>query len=285
MNSYQYSILRYVNNASSGEFTNIGVVMWIPEQAQVLAKINKRYGRLSHFFHPFDSIGYRQMISRLQTRLRRVETDIATAKKGHLFTQTPGHISQILNKIAPDDASCFQWSDIRSGGIENPEIRFAQLVKDFVERHDEQTQRERLTEEKIFQSIEKKIFIEDLKPYVKEGVPLSAKNYSYTFKVGWVNGKQQVLEPISFDFINSHDVIEKAVTWSGRLANLAKGANFQMTAVYAIPDSNSWPKECKKALAILQDSPNIRAIVPYPDFEDFIPKIKKDIQLGRKKSG
>ena len=49
-----------------------------------------------------------------------------------------------------------------------------------------------------------------------------------------VDGRRQVLEPITFDYQKAQQLTKKATTWIGRLVSLGT-ADFQMTAVVAPP--------------------------------------------------
>jgi Protein of unknown function (DUF3037) len=278
MKPYQYAILRYVNNLSSGEFVNIGLLMWLPNDCKMIYRINHRYRRVSEFFYPFDSSGYQQMMYRVKQRCLQIQKEV-NEDNYNLFIKKPTHILEILDRIITEDSTCFQWSEISSGGVINPASRFEQLALEFVERHEKHTDRERQTESKILQNVEARIEACGLTRYLKENMPIVSRNYSYTFRLGWNNHVTQVLEPITFDYVNASDVVEKAITWSGRLANLANSEEFQMTGVIAPPANNTWLNEYKRAIEILKEAPKIRELITETDFDDFIPKIKRDMEI------
>lgn len=278
MKPYQYSVLRYVNNLSSGEFVNVGLLMWMPYDCKMTYRINHRYRRVSEFFYPFDSSGYQQMIYRIKQRCLQVQKEV-NEDNYNLFVKKPTRILEILDRIVTEDSTCFQWSEIGSGGVSNPTVRFEQLVQELIERHEKHVDRERQTETKILQAVTNRIEAYGLKRHVKEDVDIISRNYSYTFSLGWDNHIPQVLEPITFDYVNASDVVEKAITWSGRLTNLANNAEFELTGVVAPPANNTWPSEYKRALDILREAPKVRELISEADFDDFIPKIKKDMEI------
>ncbi len=50
MIKYQYQILRYVHDQFTGEFGNLGVVMYAPKNRFLKCKVVSKYARLSSFF-------------------------------------------------------------------------------------------------------------------------------------------------------------------------------------------------------------------------------------------
>jgi Protein of unknown function (DUF3037) len=48
--TFTYTVLRYVHDIATGEFVNMGVVLYAPEARYVSALCNPRYGRLSKMF-------------------------------------------------------------------------------------------------------------------------------------------------------------------------------------------------------------------------------------------
>ena len=50
MIKYQYQILRYIHDQFTGEFGNVGIVLYVPETNFLRCKVVSRYARLSDFF-------------------------------------------------------------------------------------------------------------------------------------------------------------------------------------------------------------------------------------------
>ncbi|HMP32054.1 MAG TPA: DUF3037 domain-containing protein, partial [Saprospiraceae bacterium] len=54
MKSYQYQIIKYVHDHFTGEFVNVGVVVYDPESKFFGCKLTKKYKRISNFFPSSD---------------------------------------------------------------------------------------------------------------------------------------------------------------------------------------------------------------------------------------
>jgi NADPH-dependent curcumin reductase CurA len=117
---------------------------------------------------------------------------------------------------------------------------------------------------------------------LEKDVPLEGEHFGYKFKLGWQNGTKQFLEPISFDYKNGADVVEKAYTWSGRLNDLGKRNEFRMTGVVAPPQDESLLKHYAEAIMILRESPKVRGIIAIDEFDKFMPEIEKDLAGNHK---
>lgn len=117
----------------------------------------------------------------------------------------------------------------------------------------------------------------DIGQEVDRGVQVRGRNYEHTFPVGWMNGKRQVLEAVSFDYLNAADVLDKATQWSGRLLNL-DAEDFEMTSVVSPPSSLELEPAYAKALAILRSAPRMRVVLPEKEAERLVEWIRRDIE-------
>ena len=275
MKPYHFVILRYVNNIVSGEFVNIGLLMWLPEERQMSYYINSNCGRLSHFFYPFDVTGYRQMVHRLLIRFNRGQADV---NQLHFFKKTPESLSELQSRIIKEDSSCFQWSPIKSGMVESPEIRFKQLVYELIVRHEHNDTHERRKDSRILRNIEDTLEHKGLIPQLKKTRIFTSTHVSFEFKLSWQNKVPQVLQPISFDYEKSGDILDKALIWNGRLQALDKDPTFKMTGVVAPPRNLAHHDQYNDAVAILSEAPRVRKILTESEFEAFIPEIEHDLR-------
>lgn len=288
MKPYDFAILRYMHNIASGEFVNIAVVMWLPDESRFIYRITTKHGRVSHFFYPFNSNAYTLNCKLIKNRFDQGLKELVSGKQGHLFNKYPKSIEQVIYSLVAHDASAFQWSEIKSGISNNPEKRLEQLFVEFISRHEVagRTRKEHRDDTKVFSTIKNQLKATGLYHKVEPDVVIKSPYFSYTFKLGWHNGERQVIEPISFDYQSSNDIIDKAVNWSGRLVNLERDndTNFEMTGVIASPNlSDSKLKSAyKDATKIIKNSPCIRTLITEEDFSSFIPKIEEDIEHSLK---
>jgi hypothetical protein len=278
MTPYEFCVIRYVHSLASQEFVNIGLILWIPEERRFGFRISDRYARLSNFFHGFDGPGYRQTIRALVRRMERMSDEINSARNLVLFRDAPPSFEVLLAALLPQDGSTFQCSEILGGIADEPMRRLEQLAEEFVERFEAVGPRVRRDEAEIGTQLEFTLARTGLLHRLQTGVQVASNDYAYRFKFGWMNGTQQVLEPISLDYLNGTDVIEKANNWSGKLLNLSRGGQFSLTGIVAPPTRRDLVPAFDRAVRILQMAPHVRQIVPLELFDNVLPQIEEDLQ-------
>lgn len=271
---YHFMLLRYVHDASSEEFANVGILMWLPSTRELLFRMHERYARLSAFFKDFDGASYRQMSRAIRQRVRLVQRE---AEQGTLLVRPAGTIADVVLRIVTEDSTCFSWSKAMGGIADDPQMRIEELLHEFVtSRELAGAPRQRRDEEQILERIDDVLRRHGIAPRLTHGFEVSGRDYSYRFQAAWVNGQRQVMEPISFDYLRAAEVVEKANTWSGRLWNL-RGEEFQMTGVVAPPANPELAGAFEQAVTILRSAPNVRAVVRENDFEAFAGEIERDL--------
>ena len=278
--NYHFAVLRYVPNVLAGEFVNIGVAMWVPETRELVYKLNLLHGRVSEFFRAFSPDDYRPLLRHLAATFAGLAQELRQGTQGPLFSSYPSRpvsLEDILSRLTGDNDAVFQWSNPMGGRADNPKARLEDLFLELVSRHD----RERevgVSEETLWRNVAARLNSAGLLEKLDHGVMLTSNHYEYSFHAGWMNGQQQVLEPISFDLKHGTKVLDKANRWSGRLSSLSKGGPpFQFTAVVVPPSEKEPLRRFGDALAILRDAPHVRNVILEPSFDGFLPEIEKDL--------
>lgn len=79
LEQYSFCFLRYVHEPLSGEFANVGVLLWAPGSRFLGFRASQKYRRLSHFSHGLQQQDHRQLIARIDTQFQKllVEEDEA----------------------------------------------------------------------------------------------------------------------------------------------------------------------------------------------------------------
>lgn len=269
MNKYQFALLRYVHNVASEEFVNIGIVMWLPEEQRFIYRITERYARLSAFFEGFSGTKYRHMVRELQAHFRAA------------YKQEVGSRVQTINDLLPQlmlvESGCFQWSAPMAGLAPDPNQRLEKLFADLIVRHEPHYERPRRDEGVILHDLVNRLRQHGIEEKLRKDVEIKSNKYDYKFKLGWQNGQPQVMEPISFDYVNKEEIIEKANKWVGRLYNLQEAGDFQMTGIVAPPQRHELSTAFRQALDILSEAPKVRTLVREDQIEGFVPEIEKDL--------
>ena len=281
MKPYQFAVLRYVHDRSIGEFANVGILMWLPDTYEMDYLITNHTRRLSKFFSDFDGNNYRSLIKYLDNFFKLKKKELNKDKHApQIFNTAQPDINILLQYLVPDDGTCFEWSEVMSGVNVNPLLRLHSLFAEFVVQAEEKQPEHRYDEQKVWSTIYHEMVNKGLQKHVKQNVKLASKKYDYLFKAGWMNGKQQLIEPISFDLLNNNEILEKANKWFGRLARLSQDNKFAVTMVVAPPQKEDAKDYYSDSFETLKGAPSVREVITEKELKKYFNKLTPEIMAN-----
>ncbi len=96
----QYAIVRFTPFIETGEFANVGIVLFAPRQKVLLFKlVTTRYARVTRFFHELEAGVYRHTIKNLSDELARIQAMLGNTSEAvalNIFTDLIGSSETIL---------------------------------------------------------------------------------------------------------------------------------------------------------------------------------------------
>ena len=104
--AYTFATLRYVHDVVTGEFANVGVVLYSPGERYLDARFTTSYERLNAIFLQIDHTNYRNLIRYLSTRFAEPAVEI---REGLDLAPAQG-IEELVRRVLPQDDSSLQWS-------------------------------------------------------------------------------------------------------------------------------------------------------------------------------
>ena len=180
---YTYTILRYVHDVMTGEFINVGVVMHVPSQHQVLARTRTTIGRIRGVFPDLDRNAFTVAMNAVQRGFRKIA-------KAHAKTSLFGSkadASEFARQAVPADDSSLQWSAVGSGLTSDAKQTFERLYERFVARYDTHS-RHRRTDDDIWRPVLQKLEEKNLASRLQEKI-ISGPVDDVLFKHAWKNGR------------------------------------------------------------------------------------------------
>ena len=246
---YQFTTIRFVHNAATGEFATVGLLMLDLTTGELSFDVTTHRTRLSRFFgDTFDGATYSRMAKRLNSTLR------AAAAKPH------DALPQLVREMFPDTSIGFFASDCFGGIATNPQTRFDELRAEFLPAEGSQVWVGR-SEKVVWSQVWRIIQAGRAASRVNQDVSVLGQNQGHTFKAGWVNGSLQVADAISFDLRTKEGIIDKANAWLGRLADLGRSQTFKFTGVLQPPTIATLRDDYERATSILSEAPEVRKLV------------------------
>ncbi len=210
---YSFCFLRYVHEPLSGEFANVGVLLWAPETRFLGFKASKKYQRLSQFFHGFQQQDHRQLIARIDTQFQKLATRLSGPQADLPFPEEPVSTRELAIKVIPHDDAALQWS-LSGGGItDSPAAELDTLFHEAVARHYDLADEDHRDDAAVYREIFSRAFESPaVKPHISAH-DITAPLASHTFPQAWKNGVWNVYQPLSFDLKLGETIRNKAHRW------------------------------------------------------------------------
>lgn len=272
---YNFSVLRYIHDVVTGEFVNVGVVLYAPKARFLSAICTSRYGRLSKMFNNVNGEHFKHVVRFIQAKLDE-EGERLTSELP--LDAIPKSVLEFTTKVLPRDDSSLQFSPEGFGLTENPQLTLEQLYTRYVEQYFEKAERPSRNDEDVWRvfkkPLEEKRILSNLVPH-----QISGQNYEYEFKYAWKNGVWNMQEPVSFDLIEAASITDKANAWLGRITSLVDGGEeFKLNLLLGDPHDERLKSAFIKAQNILHKLPCRHDFIREDEAEHFAQELKKEIE-------
>jgi len=217
-----YAIVRFMPYVETGEFANVGVLLWIPKQKTLLFKLLRRkYGRITQFFEELDKQVYLKAMADLDAELHRIE---GLLQEGAVVTVNSnleyGFHKGIFEEIIRPRETIVCFSEQRAILTENPTETLAALYDYYVGRNFVTKEyQEQLMEKGIKRLLEQ----ENLgKRYQKRKVQDKVYGVSFPFVEEQDHRAVRVIKPLFLGQADSTAIIEHGGHWRLKVELLRK---------------------------------------------------------------
>ncbi|MHC8321241.1 DUF3037 domain-containing protein [Pseudomonas sp. GB2N2] len=268
--NYDFSILKYVHDRITGEFINIGAVIYCKEDKLLKLKCKSRTTRISAIFPDLDRTHLKSVLKHISNRFNEINNRI---KEGLDFEgDTP--LSSFIAETLKKDDSALQWSNVSSGLSLAPSLELDKIFERYVSFHDAPEARERRTEQDIWRDFEK---------HLKSFVPtetfspkkISVLDDELEFKHAWKNGIWHCVEPVSFDLSDADNMKDKAHRWLGQMTSIQNSSEeFKLYLIVSKPTEQKLAGAFTQALSILRKIPTNKKIFLEDEVEELALEMK-----------
>lgn len=111
MKTYEYQILRYIPDQVSGEFLNVGILMFGPKERTFCYEFINLRQRLSAAFYGIESTHIMRKLKILQEELE----DIEKQQSGNLQLGDVSSVTFYSTQILKRDDSALQFTEVKKG--------------------------------------------------------------------------------------------------------------------------------------------------------------------------
>lgn len=218
MKKYQYQIIRYVHDHFTGEYVNVGVVVYSKEDRFLASKTTGRYQRITHMFPEANGKWVLKVLDNFNHRLNKLAKELS-----ELFTPSE-LLEQITNSIILRDNGAIQLSEPKMAIDVSLEAALDDLYNSQVEKYiANKADKNSLLDEDVWKmkykvyfekyGINKRLQVHEVK------VPKDV----FSFDKSWKNEIWHSYEPLSFVLKEKDSVKDKVYKWAGRLQALQQG--------------------------------------------------------------
>jgi Protein of unknown function (DUF3037) len=273
---YSFSFLRYVHEPLSGEFANVGVLLWAPRSRFLGFKASHKYRRLSHFFDGFHHQDYRSLISRIETKFEGLSLSLADAQIDLPLNKEPESARDLAFRVIPFDDAAFQWSASGGGLTTSPQAELEGLYHEAVGRHYDSDDEPRRDESVIYREIYSRAFESPVvSPHISEH-EVTSPLAVHKFPQAWKNGVWNVYQPLSFDLKRSEDIKSKAYRWESLTRFLAQSSEHPKIHLLLGAPGHDHQQDYIKARDVLNSS-KVVTLVEENEADDFAKDLESRV--------
>lgn len=277
---YTYTVLRYVHDTATGEFLNVGIVLYAPKDGQGYAGVQCRqtYARITSVFPGMDGNQFRKQMRQLQARITeacRVCTEELSLK------DRPASVLPLVHQVLPHDASSLQWSPEAGGLTANAEKTLQQLYERLISRYDDKPVQHHLGDEDVWRNYKRTLEGKNVLAHFEQK-KFVVDGDTVVFDHAWKNGMWHCLKPMSFDLASPDSMKTKAYHFLGEMLNLstARKEDLKVYLLLGAPKDNS--KELQygfdQALTILNKLPVKKELITESEATAFSERLAKQVQ-------
>jgi hypothetical protein len=264
---FHYSILQYHHSQALGEVLNIGLLLWFPEQRQVIFRYPSRLGRISKLYPSFPEKTIRSYFRGITAKTlqlnKKPDIFIKYEQQAQLF---PDH------EILIRDSSALQFGDVKTGVVYTSDL--SKIADDFYRLFlafydDEEPYRSHHDEAYLLTAFKKNLRKRLQGRISRETLdrPIIVKPEStglvYQFPFAWQNGTYNLVKPVSFDLKLESSIHEKATLNFGQFTLLTPYAdehNARFDVLVARPKDRGLYKPYDQAVQLLADLPHVKIV-------------------------
>ncbi len=278
---FQFAILRYIHDAFTGEFLNVGIAFYCKDPAFFKVRLLQKYRRITNAFPEADGEFYRRYIASLQSKFNAL-ADKVNSKQSTFEPWPPSRVEELLIQVLPPDDSSIQFGEAQGGMTKDLDTTFEDIYKRLIEAHLPHEEHESRNEAEVWsvfrEPLQKRNIIRLLAPHV-----IHTKKQDFEFEHAWKNGHWSALQPLSFDLIHPKNIKNKALQYFG--ANVVLNDSKEVNALYYLlgapsRDDKAVLKEYGKAKDLLGTGEYAKKIklIEEDEAEDFAREIASKIE-------
>lgn len=218
MKTYEYKVLRYLPDRVSGEFVNVGLVLFQQEERFLKAGFVRSVSRVSSFFPGLDGRSLQRRLRHLEGMLDDFANHLNAARQ--VLLERPTSLESITNRFLVSDDTALQFSESKFGLDDDFDLTFSELYDRLVENYTPNISEDVRTDYDVWKKLYRPLFEKrNITNRLQAHKVTTAKDI-IEFPYAWKNEIWHCYEPVTFDLKKADSVKNKVYRWVGRLDEL-----------------------------------------------------------------
>jgi hypothetical protein len=275
MKTFQYQILRYLPDRVSGEFVNLGLVVYLPEEKVLKAKFYTKSNRLHAFFPSVNSRFIIRNIKTIDAYIKKINTDYSKP----LFTEATVDLNEITNKILPRDDSALYFTATAKVLDINLDSLLTNLYDRLILKYVHDSDHDTLADKEVWKQYYKIHFDKYKLTEKLHPVTVKTKMDEWNFERTCKNGALHCFESVSFDLLNDESIRRKVYTWAGRVDELRTAKEpIHLYLLSLLPQNKELKKFIQEKLSNREISNAIIEIVDSKSADKVVKLVKEQLE-------
>jgi Protein of unknown function (DUF3037) len=217
---YSASYLRYVHDPVTGEFANVGVLVWVPQSRELYFVGTARTQRLGRFFHDFSDDDHQKVIRYARKEFAKLAEKLKQQSELP-FDLAAARARDLGLVVIPFDDATYQWSPSFGGYAVDAKAIAEEIFQEAIGVHQKKAPGPaRRSEQVIYKEHYQATFeSERVKPFI---LPhrVEAPRVAYDFQRSYQNGVWNCIEIVSLDYQNAETIEQRSLLWDARVRHL-----------------------------------------------------------------
>lgn len=247
MKKFQYQVVRYRHDRVTGEFVNVGIIVYEESTGYLDSFFINKYSRITQFFENVDG---NYLVKVLKQFKKEIEQ--RSAVYNGLFSNEYKSLTEISESVLPKNDSSLFCSEVRTAIDLDIKIAALDLYERIVDRYISEADKTIKDDNYVWKNIYKKYFDAcNITDKLTSHTVITA-NDTIQFDKTWKNGVWNCFESVSFDLKKEETIKNKIYRWSGVLNELENASEkINLYFLTALPSNKD-----KKLTKFIKDTFN-----------------------------
>lgn len=275
MRTFEYQLLRYRPDAVSGEFANVGIIVFDADSKQVAGRFLEKVARVSQFFPGINGRYLSKVLKYIAIDVDRLSQQFSSELDVFPFA----NLEQVSRSILAKDDSSLYFTEPRRGLDLSIHAMLDNLFERMVVAHLPEDEHHFISDKDVWTKVYKQHFErkEILRNLVTHTIATSIDTFE--FEHAWKNGKWNCFESLNFNLQKDQSIKDKAYKWQAKLNELNTAnepVHFYMLS--AMPEDEELRRFITKMFASVNAEKVEVEIVEQSDAAAFADRIAEEME-------